>query len=103
MWEAKTQIIMHSLTIPRALALLAGGRNSSSDQDNKVVLAVSTKVDDPDWASVQSPFMQDKAKTIAFKHKVVIEKNKLSYAETTTLDIYGRTFEPTDTNELTRC
>jgi hypothetical protein len=103
MWDEVSQTVMHSLTIPRGLALLAGGQYSSSGQNAEIVLEVSAKIDDPDWSIVQSPFMQDKAKTIAFKHEVVIGKDKLRYAETTTLDIYGRIFEHTDTNELTRC
>ncbi|HEB57067.1 MAG TPA: hypothetical protein ENI98_12350 [Gammaproteobacteria bacterium] len=56
------------------------------------------KLDDPDWIIVQSPFMRDKAKTTAFRHRITVTGNELAYSETTMLDIYGRSFEHTDKN-----
>ena len=107
-WDSDSNTIMHSLTIPRGLALLAGGQGADLDEggavhSGTVTLEVAAKIDDPDWSIVQSPFMRDNAKTLAFTHKISLEQDRLSYSETTTLDIYGRIFEHTDQNELLRC
>ncbi|MBD77596.1 MAG: hypothetical protein CL840_01480 [Crocinitomicaceae bacterium] len=103
MYDPTTQVIMHSLAIPRGLCLLAGGNFSNEkDENGNWVLDVSASVDDPKWGIVQSPFLTQKARTLSFKHKILLTNNKLSYAETTVVDIYGRVFEHTDANELTR-
>ncbi len=100
MWDAGNDIIMHSLTIPRAVALLAGGHARKEGQ--AIVYEVAAKRDDPDWGIVQSPFMQRKANTTAFTHTITLTGDELRYRETTMLDIYGRSFEHTDQNILTR-
>jgi hypothetical protein len=47
--------------------------------------------------------MRDNARTVEFRHKIQLDGDKLSYAETTVLEIYGKKFDHTDENELTRC
>ena len=101
MWDAERELVMHSLTIPRAVSLLAGG-NASTTDDGSVQLTVNAALNDPDWKILQSPFMRDNAKTIAFKQLIDINADILKYSETTTLDIYGKIFEHTDENELGR-
>ena len=61
---------------------------------------MSAKLDDPDWGIIQSPFMRDQAKTIAFRHELSVADGILSYSETISLEIYGRPFEHTDENQL---
>jgi len=100
MWDAESDTVMHSLTIPRAVALLAGGK--ARKEGEATVFEVSAKLGDSDWGIIQSPFMQDKAKTTAFAHTISVTGNELIYAETTMLDIYGRSFEHTDKNVLVR-
>ena len=101
MWDAKTSIIMHSLTIPRAVCVLAGGTHHGEQAaDGSIILEVSAGLDHPDWQIIQSPFMQDNARTTAFRHRIVVGNRKLAYSETTTLEIYGKAFEHTDRNEL---
>ncbi|WP_082880433.1 MULTISPECIES: glutamate synthase-related protein [unclassified Oleiphilus] len=103
MWDAEQKIVMHSLQIPRAVGLLAGGSyDSNAGTPGKIKLFVQAKDGDADWGIVQSPFMQKNARTIAFRHEVTIEGDTLSYSETTVLDIYGKTFDHTDANVLTR-
>ena len=99
-WDAQEGGVIQSVVIPRGVCVLAGGRYS--DTGSPVKLVVSAKLGDPDWGIVQSPFMRDKAKTTAFHHELSIEDGVLSYFETTSLEIYGRTFEHTDENKLTR-
>ncbi len=46
-----------------------------------------------EWGICQSPFI---------RHRVSVSGDTLSYDETTVLEIYGRRFDHTDANELTR-
>jgi len=101
MWDAKAGIVMHSLTIPRAVCVLAGGNyNGEKNSDGSTVLEVSASLDDKDWQIIQSPFMQENARTTEFHHRIIVGNGKLSYSETTVVDIYGKVFEHTDQNEL---
>jgi len=102
MWDAQTNVVMHSLTIPRAVSILAGGHYNGPDNNDNVVLTVAAKLGNPDWQIIQSPFMRDNAKTTEFRHHITLSGDSLIYAETTMLDIYGKHFEHTDGNELTR-
>ena len=103
MWDEKAGTIMHSLTIPRAVSLLAGGsHNGKREKDGNFSLEVSASLNDKDWQIIQSPFMRDNAQTTEFHHQITVGNGKLSYSETTIVEIYGKTFEHTDQNELTR-
>lgn len=102
MWDGATHTVMHSLVIPRAVAVLAGGRYRSDSTKGPVVLDVAAKMGDADWGILQSPFMGRMAKTLEFRHHVEVDGDKMRYDETTVLDIYGEKFDHTDKNELTR-
>lgn len=104
MWDEAAGVVMHSLTIPRAVAVLAGGPCPEGwRQGGAVTLEVAARLGDADWGIVQSPFMRDHASTTAFRHRITVDGKTLHYAETTELDIYGRHFEHTDENQLQRC
>lgn len=102
MWDAATSTISHSLLIPRAVGLIAGGLAKTDGATGAVTLEVKAGLHNPDWSIVQQPFMRDKAKTVAFNAKFTVDGDKLVYSETTVLDIYGRKFQHTDGNTLTR-
>ncbi len=103
MYDPKEKVIMHSLTIPRGLSLLAGGEfNNKTDKEGNIILEVAASRDDADWGIVESPFMQNNASTVSFRHKIRLGKEKLIYSETIMVDIYGKVFEHTDDNELIR-
>lgn len=103
MWSATTGTIMESLTIPRGVCLLAGGRYEGTYTPGEPLeLLVSARLGDPDWGVTQSPFMRDNASTKAFEHSIRVVGDKLRYRESTLLDIYGREFDHTDSNMLTR-
>ncbi len=103
MWDAKTKTVMHSLVIPRGVCVLAGGiYNKEKDQAGSICLSVEANINNAQWGIIQSAFMQEKARTIGFKHTIKVVADKLSYAETMSLEIYGKTFEHTDKNELIR-
>lgn len=103
MWDSDAKTVMHSLVIPRGVCVLAGGTYSGGkDTDGRTILRVAAKTDDENWKVIQSPFMQENASTTEFRHEIVVGNKKLSYSETTTVDIYGEIFEHTDQNELVR-
>jgi hypothetical protein len=47
--------------------------------------------------------MKDNARTLEFRHKLTLGGDRLTYSEATVVNIYGRTFEHTDQNELKHC
>lgn len=100
--DAANGTIMHSLAIPRAVCVLAGGRFTGDPKAARVVLEVAARQGEPDWGILQSPFMRDNATTLEFKHRITVAGGELHYAETTVLEIYGRRFDHTDGNRLTR-
>jgi methylamine---glutamate N-methyltransferase subunit C len=100
MWDAATGTVMQSLLIPRAVGVVAGGKYAT--RPGPVVLQVEAAIDNPDWGIVQAPFMRDNARTVAFRHRITVDGDSLAYDETTVLDIYGKRFDHTDTNRLTR-
>ena len=103
MWDAATGIIMQSLSIPRAVSVIAGGtHDGEKPADGSIVLKVSASLTDKDWQIIQSPFMKKNARTTSFSHRITIADDRLSYSETTTLEIYEEVFEHTDENVLVR-
>ena len=100
LYEPETGLVMHSLTIPRAVCLLAGGQ--FQQDGDKTVFEVEATQGSESYGIVQSPFMLEKAKTTAFKMTLSVSVDELSYEETTFLDIYGRAFEHTDGCTLQR-
>ncbi len=103
MWDAATSTVMHSLVIPRAVCVLAGGQyQGETSADGRVVIEVAASLDSPDWRILQSPFMRDNARTSAFRQRFEVGDGRLSFSQTTVLEIYGKTVDHTDDNELTR-
>ena len=101
MWDPATGVVAHSLVIPRAVGVLAGGK-ADIDDDGTVTLRMAAAYDDPDWGIIQSPFMRDNARTTSFFQTVTVAGDTMSYSQTTTLDIYGKEFEHTDQSDLVR-
>ena len=102
MWDAANALVMHSFTIPRAVGVLAGGEFGGVESDGGVRLEVYASLDSADWPIMQSPFMRDNARTTAFRQQLVVHADRLSYSQTTMVDIYGKVFEHTDDNKLVR-
>jgi len=99
-YEPSTGCIMHSLTIPRAVCLLAGGQ--LEQKANKTIFDVAAKAGSDTFGIVQSPFMVAKARTTAFHMRLVVQGDEISYQETTSLHIYGKDFDHVDKSRLTR-
>lgn len=99
-YEPASKTIMHSLTIPRGVCVLAGGK--LEQQGQTTVMSVKATAGDADFGIVQSPFMLAKAKTRAFEMTMTLSGDKLDYQETTYLDIYGQSFDHIDKSQLQR-
>jgi len=97
MWDQSKDEIFQSIAIPRVVCVLAQGE-AKTEENGDTVINVSTDVN----GVLQSPFMHKKAKTTSFKQTFIIKGNELHYHETTMVDIYGNSFEHTDTNTLTK-
>jgi hypothetical protein len=99
-YEKSTNTIMHSLSIPRAVCLLAGGQYQENNGES--IFIVEAKAGSQTYGIVQSPFMLEKAKTRAFKNSLTVKGNELNYHEVTSLFIYGKDFEHIDKSTLFR-
>lgn len=99
-WDKANQRVMHNFVIPRGIGVLAYG-NYEYDGE-RVLINVSAKAGDDYGNFTESPFLQQKAKTLSFEQSITLEKNRLLYAQTTLVDIYGSEFHHTDKSELTK-
>lgn len=100
LFEPSTGLIMHSLTIPRAVCLLAGGE--FVEENGQFDFSVKAKAGDADFGIVQSPFMLEKATTKAFEMQLTVKGDEMSYREVTSLHIYGKDFDHVDKSKLRR-
>jgi hypothetical protein len=104
-WDKATGEVTHSLTIPRAMCVLAGGKATVSGSATTIEVQAALKGKDggdADWGVIQQPFLRDNASTKAFRMSLTVDGDSLKYREITTLDIYGKTFAHSDENELKR-
>ena len=99
-YEKNTNIIMHSLSIPRGVCLLAGGEYIENNDES--IFNVKAKSGSQTYGIVQSPFMLERATTKAFTMNLSVKGNELNYHETTSLHIYGKDFEHADKSTLFR-
>ena len=100
LYEAATGLVMHSLTIPRGICLLAGG--DLIQENASCTFRVEATEGSDTFGIVQSPFMLAKARTKAFKMQLTVQGNSLHYRQTTALHIYGKDFEHHDESKLQR-
>lgn len=99
-YEPLTGKVMHSLTIPRGVCVLAGGQYELVDGES--IFTVAAQAGSETYGIVQSPFMCEKAKTNAFNMTLTVKDNELSYHEVMSLHIYGKDFEHVDRSTLQR-
>jgi hypothetical protein len=100
LYEPATGLIMHSLTIPRGVCVLAGGQISKTDIET--TFSVKAEAGSETFGIIQSPFMLEKAKTSAFSMQMTFTENQLSYKQITSLFIYGKDFKHVDQSVLQR-
>lgn len=100
LWDAAAKMVMHSFTIPRAVAIVAGGNFDGDTNAETIKLELSAGIDHADFGIAQSPFMRDNAKTTGFSQTIEVSNDTLKYSQSTIVDIYGKTFDHTDVNTL---
>lgn len=101
LWEPATGTVIHTLTIPRGVVVMASGRAQAHDTSFEVV---ATDTDD-NFGIRSTPFLDHAFKTTAFRIKVSIHDNGTwSYEEDTVLRIHGKTepFHHIDNNVLSK-
>jgi hypothetical protein len=91
---------MHSLTIPRGVCVLAGGKFQRVNGVS--IFDVEAQIGSETFGIIQSPFLIEKAKTKAFKMNLSVHDNELKYREVMSLHIYGKDFEHIDESTLHR-
>jgi len=96
-WDAASERVYHTLAITRGVVLVAEGTTWLEGQERHFLLRTQ------DGSIGQSAFMQQQARTTGFSMQLHLSGDLLSYCETTTVVIYGRTVEHTDRNQLRRC
>lgn len=104
LWDSADNTIVETFTIPRAVAVVAGGKLAQpADLEAELVFDVSADATSPEFGIVQAPFMYNKAKTTAFTHTITVQGDEMRYSETTVLDIYDKTsYDHKDVNTLQR-
>ncbi|MET1256472.1 heme-binding beta-barrel domain-containing protein [Aliikangiella maris] len=107
-WDKATQSVIHNFVIPRGMGVLAHGNyqvtteSANENINESTKLTVTANINDEYYGFTQSPFLMTKAKTLSFTQELNVNENQLTYQQTTLVDIYGREFEHTDTNQLSR-
>ncbi len=101
LWEPATELIVHTLTIPRGMVTMATGKAAASARQFECV----AKIDDPTAGISSSPFLDYAFKTIEYRIMVtLLEDGSWSYEQDTVMMIQGQTepFHHLDTNVLTK-
>lgn len=101
LWEPAENMVIHTLTIPRAQVVMAAGKASA---DAKEFELVATN-DAENYGIRSAPFLDHAFKTIEFRIKVTINPDGTwSYDEDTVMLIRGQPepFHHTDRNTLTK-
>lgn len=101
LWNPVSGEVIQTLTIPRGVTLLAGG--AVKVVEGTTIFEVGAEAGNPDWNIIETAFMQKKARTKRFSHRLEVRGDHMKYSETTLLDIYGKQgYEHTDENTLRR-
>ncbi|MGX5172604.1 heme-binding beta-barrel domain-containing protein [Aliikangiella sp. IMCC44653] len=100
-WDSANELLIKSFSIPRGLAVVAGGEISELEQGYEYQVAADKE--NSQWQITQSPFLKLKAITHSYRFNMKLENNKLSYIQSMSIDIYGKNIEHTDRNQLIKC
>jgi hypothetical protein len=99
LWEPATGSVVHTLTIPRGMTVMASGRAAADARAFELVATQGAE----DWGICSSPFLLHAFRTVEFRIKVRFEDDGTwSYEEDTVLMIHGQPepFHHTDRNVL---
>jgi hypothetical protein len=101
LWEPATGTVIHTLTIPRAQVVMAGGKANADAKE----FELHAKQGDAYFGIQSAPFLEYAFKTVEFHIKVTINADGTwTYGEDTVLMIRGKAepFHHTDRNTLSK-
>lgn len=101
LWDPGEQQVMKCFTVPRGIAVLAGGYAGTSD---KTFTMTATR-GSPTYGVVDNQFLDREFKTVLYKVTFqIIDENTMSYEQDTQILMKGRPeiFHHTDKNTLKR-
>lgn len=104
LWDAADDTIVETFTIPRGVAVVAGGKlGQPADLSQELVFHVAADAAAPQFGIVQAPFLFKQAKTTAFTHTMTVQGDEMRYTKSTILDIYDKTaYDHKDVDTLRR-
>lgn len=101
LWEPATGIVIHTLSIPCGMTVMAGGKTTADAKEFELLATEGDK----HYSICSSPFLDYAFRTVEFRIKVTIhEDGTWSYDEDTVLVIKGlaEPFHHTDRNTLVK-
>lgn len=101
LWEPASSTIIHTLTIPRGMVVMASGQASADATEFELI----ARADRPGTGIVSAPFLEHAFRTVEFRIKVNIHADQTwSYEEDTVMMIRGQSepFHHVDRNTLTK-
>ena len=101
LWEPATGTVMHTLSIPRGMTAMAGGKVDASADE----FEIAARLGDPHWGIVSNPFLDHAFRTVEFRIRVSFQADgSWRYTESTMLRILGQEalFDHKDDNLLVR-
>lgn len=99
LWEPATGTVIHTLTIPRGMVVMASGKAKPDDTSFEVVATEA----DANFGIRSNPFLEQAFRTTEFRIRVTINADgSWGYEEDTVLQIQGQAepFHHTDKNHL---
>lgn len=101
LWEPASGTIIHTLTIPRGMVVMASGQARADATEFELI----ARADTPGTGIVSAPFLEHAFRTVEFRIKVNIHADQTwSYEEDTVMMIRGQSepFHHVDRNTLTK-
>jgi hypothetical protein len=100
-WDPKAKLVMQSLTIPRAMAALAGGHAEHDSKSFKLKAELGSKT----FGIASNPFLDKEFQTVEYEIQIAfLDDETFSYDQVTKIKIKGKPniFEHRDKNTLKR-
>jgi len=101
LWEPATETVIHTLTIPRGMTVMAGGKASANAMEFELLATEESE----HYSICSAPFLDYAFKTVEFRIKVIIHDDSTwTYEEDTVLLIkdVAEPFHHTDRNTLVK-
>lgn len=100
-WDPKAKLVMQSLSIPRAMAVLAGGHAEHDSKSFKLRAELGSKT----FGIASNPFLDKEFQTVEYEIQItLLDEDTFSYDQVTHIKIKGqpKIFEHRDKNTLKR-